>query len=91
MRDLFVGDIPTGVAAIGTYLVQSLSAKRVRRDFIPFFPLMPTPSNTSQRTVKNTVSFSLEYGVLPIDWQAQENGWVAIIKDLPFIAKSGRF
>jgi len=70
MRNLFVSDNPTGVAAIGTYLVQSLSAKRVRRDFIPFFPLMPTPSKTSQRRVKNTVSFSIEYAVLRIDWRA---------------------
>jgi hypothetical protein len=41
--------------------------------------------------VKNRVSFSLEYGVVRIDWRAQKNGWMAIIKDLPFIAKSGRF
>jgi hypothetical protein len=40
MGGLFVGDIPTRMAAIGTYLVQSLSADGVKRDFTPNFSLM---------------------------------------------------
>ena len=69
MRGLFVGDIPAGLAAIGTYPMQFLSAKRVRKDFIPFFPLMPSPSNTSRHTMKNTVSFSHECDVVLVDWR----------------------
>ena len=39
MRGLFVGDIPTRVAAIGTYLVQSLSAERRKKGLHTQFPL----------------------------------------------------